>query len=296
MLRKLRQRVMRRVRSLVALSRGAVVYGSDKRRASDRPPVFIVGCPRSGTTLLRQILDCHSRLALPGETWFLIGMFEQLRSPFFVKGLRGLGVERPEAVANIREFALNYFEKYLYREGKARWGDKTPGYVDYAPEILEVFGDVRFVFMLRHGLDVVNSMQDRHWIGLIEPDKGADRLSRLQASARLWIRHNENFHAFMAKHPSICHTVRYEDLTGRPEATVKGVLEFLGEPWEPRILEYQAFPHSGVGDSETPTFEKIRTNSGNYRAWPPEEQQMIREILAAHLERYGYAEDLALAR
>ena len=302
---------MRRLRRYAALPRRALAYSSSQRRASDGPPIFIVGCPRSGTTVMREILDSHSRIACPGETWFLAGLFEQLRNPFFIRGLASLGIQREEAVANIREFALNNFERFLYREGKARWADKTPGYVDYAPQIFAVFGDVRFVFLMRHGLDVVNSMHDHQEIdgvkwfdhllsavseqggGLGSGGAGGDRLSRLKMAARMWIRHNENFHAFMAKHPSLCHVVRYEDLTTRPEPVVRGVLEFLGEPWEPRILDYQSFPHSGLGDPEVRKFESIQPNSGNYRSWPPEEQATIRELLAGHLQRYSYTDTAA---
>ena len=281
-------RIRRKIRRLAALPRSAVVYSSDGRRPSGGPPIFIVGCMRSGTTLMRQVLDSHSRIACPGETWFLIGLLEQLRNGFFVKGLEALGVYREEAVANIRAFVLNYFERFLYREGKARWADKTPGYVEFCPEILEVLGDVRFVFLLRHGMDVANSMQDRPWFGLIEPEGPPDPVRRLEAAARWWIKANDSFEAFRSKHPSLCHVVRYEDLTTKPEPVIRGVLEFLGEPWEPAILNYQAFPHSGGGDHDTATRDRIAPNSGNYRTWPAEHQRVIGELLAPHLKRYGY--------
>lgn len=286
---RLVDRIRRKIRRLASLPRTAVVYSTDGRRTSAGPPIFVVGCMRSGTTLMRQILDSHSRIACPGETWFLIGLLEQLRNGFFVKGLEALDVYREEAVANIRAFALNYFERFLYRSGKARWADKTPGYVEYCPEILEVFGDARFVFMLRHGMDVAQSMQDRPWFGSLQSDLPADPLGRLQAAGRVWLRANDSFEAFQAKNPKVCHVVRFEDLTARPEPVMRGVLEFLGEPWEPAILSYQAFPHSGGGDHETAARAKIAPNSGNYRAWPEGHQRAMAEFLAPQLKRYGYS-------
>jgi len=286
---KLSTRIMRVARRIAAMPRKAVTFPFTERRTSDRPPVFIVGCPRSGTTLLRQILDSHSRIACPGETWFLIGLLEQLRNPFFVSGLRSLNVEREEAVQNIRAYTLHYYETFLHRVGKARWADKTPLYVNYCKEILEVFGDVRFVHLLRHGMDVVQSMQERPWFDLIPGGSDPDPLKRLEAAARVWMQTTDGFAAFEKAHPGLCHTVRFEELTARPEPVVRRVLEFLEEPWEPAILNYQAFPHSGSGDPKTPRHDAIRPNSARYSSWPPEHQLAIRTMLEAHLHRNGYS-------
>lgn len=292
--RRLKRKLLTGIRRLAALPRQAAVYASNERRASDAPPIFIVGCPRSGTTLMRQILDSHSRIACPGETWYLIGLLEQLRNPFFVRGLEAIDVYRDEAKANIRAFALNYYERFLYRSGKRRWADKTPGYVEYCPEIYDVFGpEVRFLYLLRHGMDVANSMQDRSWLGLLAPgiDHENDPLKRLEIGARTWMRMTDGFERFRQHHPTICHTVRFEDLTKDPEPVVRGVLTLLNEPWEPAVLDYRAFPHSGTGDPKTDRREGIAANTGNYRRWPADHQAAVRNLLATHLERYGYPPD-----
>jgi hypothetical protein len=293
-LKKLRRKVISHLKRVMALRRTTLAYASNERTVSDTPPVFIVGCPRSGTTLMRQILDSHPRIACPGETWFLIGLLEQLRNPFFVRGLNGLGVERAEAVGNIRAFALNYYERFLFRSGKKRWADKTPGYVDYCPEICEVFhANVRFVYLLRHGMDVANSMRDRDWVGLLAPGLDAsDPLARLEVGARTWIRMTESFERFRQTHPELCHTVRFEELTERPEPIIQGVLRFLGEPWDPAVLRYREFPHSGNGDPKTAARESIAPNSRNYAAWPAEYQRKVHGILADALKQRGYSADV----
>lgn len=277
-----------RARWLAALPRRIAVHYRHERRRSEGPPVFIIGCPRSGTTLVRQILDSHSRIACPGETWFLTGMLEQLRNEFFVEGLRRLGATRGDVVASTRAMALHYFETYLYRAGKARWADKTPGHTQYCPELLEVLGpDVRFIYLLRHGLDVVNSMQMQRWMELVAPG-ATDPLEKLLGAARYWIEVTSAFANFQAAHPAICHTVRFEDLTTSPERVMRGVLGFVGEPWEPRILDYHAFPHSGNGDYKTARQGQIAPNSHNYRSWPIEHQQQVGGLLAHHLVAHGY--------
>jgi hypothetical protein len=141
--------------------------------------------------------------------------------------------------------------------------------------------------MLRHGLDVVNSMQDRWWMRLIAPGV-TDPLERLKAAAQVWIQVTESFDAFSAAHPGLCHTVRFEDLTQDPERFCKSVVDFLGERWEPEMLEYQSFPHAGSGDNKTPSHRSIRRNSNKYAGWPEEHRRVVHDLLAPHLERQGY--------
>jgi hypothetical protein len=282
-------------RRLRRLPRRLATYPGTRRRRSDGPPIFIVGCPRSGTTLMRQILDSHSRIACPGETFFLSGLFEQLRNDLCVEGFERLGVSRRDVAAMVRETILHYFEAYLYRSGKARWADKTPLYAVYCREIVESLGpDVRFIYMLRHGLDVVNSMQDRWWMNMIAPGV-TDPLERLKAAAQVWIRVTESFDAFSAAYPALCHTVRFEDLTAQPERFARRAIDFLGEPWEPEILEYRSFPHAGSGDNKTPTHRSIRQNSNKYASWPEEHRRPLQHMIAEHLERQGYGAGAAPA-
>ena len=269
------------------------MFGSNARRESDGPPIFILGLQRSGTSLVSAILNSHSRILFPGETHFLTGLLSQLKKDACLRGIESLGVSRQEAAANIRSLVLYYFERYLYRVGKSRWGDKTPNYTELAPEIYEVFGpDVRFVYVLRHGMDVVHSLQEMPWFREREDIRKLDSLDRLRYAARIWQRVNVDFHEFVARHPEVCHTVRFEELTCRPEQTVRTLLDFLGEAWEPRILEYQTFPQYGNKDPKLMTHDAITPNSGKYRQWPPEHQRAVYELMAADLERFGYTVSL----
>lgn len=284
----LRQLILRRIRQLGALPRRAATYPSSHRRPSDGPPIFILGCPRSGTTLVRKILNSHSRIACPGESWFLYPLLQQLANPDIRAGLESLDVYRPELVKNIRAWGLHFFEGYLYRTGKARWADKSPLYTLVAEQVVEVFGDVRIIHCLRHGMDVAHSMRDMQGVrNAAGNDAGLSE--RLQAAARVWLDFTGSMDRAQSAHPELVHTIRYEHLTQDPETVMRGVLDFLGEAWEPGILDYQAHQQSGVGDPKSSQFEGIVAgNTDKYLAWDPETRARVVEILGPQLTRYGY--------
>jgi hypothetical protein len=282
--------VKARFRSWRASARRWAQFGSNARRRSDAPPVFILGVQRSGTSLAAAILNSHSRIVVPGETHFLTGILSQLRKDACLSGIERIGVSREEVAAGARSLMLHYYERYLHRVGKARWGEKTPNYTELAPQIHEVLGsEVRFVYMLRHGMDVVHSFQSMPWFSERPDIQKLQPVDRLRYAARVWRRVNVDAHAFVSRHPELCHVIRFEDLTSRPEATVRALLAFLGEPWEPGVLDYRTFPQTGNRDPKLLTHSTIGPNSRNYSRWPVDHQQAVYALLAPELERCGYA-------
>jgi len=280
--------IARRTRQLAALPRATITYSSATRRASDGPPIFVIGSTRSGTTLLRKILNAHSRIACPGESWFLYTLLQQVNNPHVAKGLLSLDVHRDEVMKNIREYALHTFEGYLQRSGKARWADKTPHYTLIGEEIVELFGEVRFLHCLRHGMDVANSMKDWWWV-IDRVGEDADEATRIEEAARQWVKFTECADALAEKHPSLVHTVRYEELLRDPEGVMRAALSFVGEAWEPEMIDYQAFPQRGFGDPKSGDHGGIDpTNVKKYLAWPADVRDRVQRILGHQLERYGY--------
>src|SRR5919108_2531245 len=155
------------------------------RRASARrvasgelaPAPFIVGATRSGTTLLRLMLDAHPEMAIPSETHFIPDLIKAYRlestSPErlaeVVTSHRRWGDFHLDAAELLERFrAIDpltpgdairaFFELYAEREGKARWGDKTPGYVREMHRIESVLPEARFVHLIRDGRDVALSV------------------------------------------------------------------------------------------------------------------------------------------
>lgn len=286
------QRTIRAARRLLATPRRTVTFNANRRRCSDGPPIFIVGCPRSGTTLVRKILNGHSRIACPGETSFLCGMLDQLQSPRYVRGLETIDVYRDEVAANIRSLALHYFEGYLYRVGKARWADKTPGYTRYMPELYEVLGpEICFVHVLRHGMDCAWSIFHCPWFLAYATEHELTDRQKIRAAGRMWLGYNAIADAFIAQHPEICHRVRYETLTESPERVVRDITDFLGERFEPAMLDYQSWPHTGSGDPKTHAYTGIVPTPHRYPQMPQPLEEVLYEQLADRLEQYGYTVD-----
>jgi len=221
---------------------------------SDEPlptvPFFVVGNPRSGTTLLRTILCGHSRIDIPDETGFLahLGRYQsRLLSREEIGQLVGdLGkmnhewsglIDDVDAFCDtLPEYTLRHALDALYRiktNGAARWGDKGPSYVRVLPKINEIFPEARFIHIIRDGRDSVLSALkkwgDRYWYYdtyyLLQTWKRNVTFGRQAAS---WLG------------PSRYLEIRYEELVENTEATVRQICDFLNEPYEAAMLENTA--------------------------------------------------------
>jgi Sulfotransferase family len=223
------------------------------RRASSRriaagelaPAPFVVGATRSGTTLLRLMLDAHPEMAIPSETHFIPDLIKAYRLESatpermceVVTAHRRWGdfhldpeelLERFRAIDPINpgDAARAFFQLYAKREGKRRWGDKTPGYVREMHRIESVLPEARFVHLVRDGRDVALSVLAMNWGPSTVPEaafRWKKRILRAREQA-----------------PRIGHYVeiRYEDLVRDTEATLRRVCEFVDLPYDEEMLRY----------------------------------------------------------
>ncbi|HLM30989.1 MAG TPA: sulfotransferase [Solirubrobacterales bacterium] len=215
-------------------------------RTPEPPPApFVCGVTRSGTTLLRLMLDSHPEVAIPGEThWLpkLIKAFERSKQTpndaaaliidhkrwgdFHLDGAelqRRIRALDPVTAADaIRMFYMLYAE----REGKHRYGDKTPGYVKEMRRIQRVLPEARFVHIIRDGRDVSLSHLRMNW----GPETYAE-------SARLW---RNRIRKARKMAPSIDHymEVHFEDLVDDTEGVVRRVCDFIDLHFDPVMLSY----------------------------------------------------------
>ncbi|MBI4604730.1 MAG: sulfotransferase [Planctomycetes bacterium] len=259
------------------------------RGASHKPPIFILGCQRSGTSLLRRILDSHSGIACPPESAFLVQLARVYEVKRALQGLLDMGFAEVQVLERMGAFAASFFEDYARSKGKPRWADKTPHYVSCAETIdLMLQGRVQYLGIVRHGLDVARSLCDFDW-GVLQPylEGGVEKPL---AALRFWRDQNAKLLDFEGRARERFLMLRYEDLTERPEEVLRAAFDFLDEPWEPAVLDFNAAPHDrGFEDPKITRHDRIVASSGAHREWPRELQERLRAEGKDMLERFGYA-------
>ena len=201
-----------------------------------------------------------------------------------------MGFERSKVSASLAQFVDGFFTTYARAQGKPRWADKTPHYVDCLPQIAELFPHARFVVLLRHGLDVAFSLANPHWhYPAIDPYVEKASGNKPVGAGLYWVERSERIESFYQANPDKCYRIRYEELTSDPERSLRPLFAFLEEAWEPEVMQYDQFPHhSGYGDAEVRRHRRIKQNSQKYLEWPVEVQKKVREVCAPMLVRLGY--------
>jgi hypothetical protein len=284
-------RLIRRSVGRLASPRGlrAPALGPPSSGGPHAEAIFLIGCQRSGTSLLRRIVDTHPRIACPPETAFIEPILRGVREDRARKGFEGMGYGEDAVTAALARFVASFFEGYAASQGKPRWADKTPHHVDILEDLWRLFGPgARFVLIVRDGRDVAFSLSERFYPAIQPAVREAGGDVPLGA-ARFWVAQTEKILAFEASHPSACTRLRYEDLTTDPEATLRPVFAFLGEAWDPTVLSYAQVPHhAGVEDPDVAKRSAIEPNSGRHMAWPPEVRTTVGGVCGPLLARLGY--------
>jgi Sulfotransferase family len=226
--------------------------GSDSSDAVRHPPFFIVGAARSGTTMLRLMLDRHPEVAIPGESHFIPELWGRRRNygtdgrvedrEAFVRDLSELRTFRrwdlsPDLVRKELEVLSDpifaqaveaVFLAHAHSRGKERWGDKTPDYVEHLPLLARLFPDALFVHLIRDGRDVALSTIDLE-----------RRHQKAATAGYFWARAvRQGMAAAAFLEPNRYREVRYESFVGDPEGQIRRLAEFLDIPFHPALLEH----------------------------------------------------------
>jgi hypothetical protein len=203
-------------------------------------PIFVGGAGRSGTTLLRVILDSHKHIACGPElkvTPSICGLWYEFQTGFH-PALVEYGLTRDDINRVMGELIMSLLAKYRASNGKPRSAEKSPNNVYYFEHLHMLFPDSPLVHVLRDGRDVVCSLLTMDWV---DSRTGApiDYTRDARKAAEYWVSAvrtgRQAGGKIGAKHYK---ELRYEDVVLRPEATLRGLFEFLGEPWDDAILRF----------------------------------------------------------
>ena len=290
---------------------------------AERPPIFILGNPRSGTTLLRLMLTCHHNIVIPPECGFAVWLYEKYRAwsgsvslldgfardvmkcrkietwGISLEGLRDFLIDRrPTSYA---EAAALVYECYALTHGRSfkRWGDKNNFYLNHIETIDALYPSACFVHIIRDGRNVACSYKKLHELEARSPY--APNLPwRIEEIARQWHDNNERIKRALAELAAErVHQVRFEDLVTEPERQLRLLCSALGEAYDPRMLEYhrenrarQLEPAEMLAWKKKTLQPLIVTEVDRYRRELSDvERTTIEDIAADTLEHYGFLPD-----
>lgn len=255
------------------------------RRPKDPParpaPVFMIGFPRSGTTLLDTLLMGHPQVAIAEEKPMLARVSEA------AGGYARLADLETDEIETLRALYFAQAEIHVGRLAGKLLVDKLPLGTIEIPLIHRIFPDARFIFVQRHPCDVVLS----GFMTRFQPVDGMTNFLDLEDTARLYDRVLNFWLHCRAVLPLVVHLVRYERLVEDVEAEMRPLASFLNLPWTDRMLDHRATAKAR-GHVATPSYAQI-TESINDRSigrWERYRAQMepVLPILKPWADVLGY--------
>lgn len=206
-------------------------------------PVFIIGCGRSGTTLLKDLLNSSSEIKFPPESHFLLEFYKLYGDPKTEQdALRIMSRLRKhyrfrrfhldikdEEIKDFRSYSafIDYiYHKFADKYEAPRWGEKTPHYVKNVDDILKLFPHAKFIHIIRDGRDVALSLIAREW----GPNNIYCAAKHWKSYVSAGLRANE-------KLGDSCLQMKYEDLLAHPKETMQKVAKFIGIEYTDDLLK-----------------------------------------------------------
>ena len=248
-------------------------------------PVFLIGFPRSGTTLLNQILDSNSRVQTIEE------------KPTIAK-LREIMLAMPEGYPQaipacdaidadyLRRAYFDAVAQHCALDDSKVLVDKFPLHIVKVGLIQRVFPQARFIFSTRHPCDVCLSCFMQNF----RPNDAMANFFSLEATVRLYVRTMELWQVYQDKLPISVHTVRYDAMVNDVDAETKKVCDYLGVPWQESQADFAAHALRR-GKIHTPSYEQVsqpiyRTALGRWEKYREYFEPYL-PALQPYIDKYG---------
>lgn len=216
---------------------------------------FIIGRSRSGTTLLRSLMDSHSKISIPKECTFIlqlsrkykkINIWDSYKINSFLNDLKlcwqykELGIDESKLKSEIEKYAPEIDYKticklVLFNSNKSEnniiyLGDKNPSYSIYFNELYKIFkNDCKYIYIQRDYRDQFLSQKNA---GIEIPN--------VVVSAKRWVKAYENYLRISEKKPSNCYFLSYENLVTNTEVELKKICKFLLLDYESGMLNFNS--------------------------------------------------------
>lgn len=269
-----------------------------------KPMPIIVGSPRSGTTLLRLMLDAHPDLAIPPETGFLIPSTDVKNMDMNIVELfyQSIVTYPPDAPAwndfhlSSKEFHESllrltpftkedgirlFYKMYASRFGKLRWGDKTPIYSKHLLGIQAILPEAYFIHIIRDGRDVAASLRNQ-WFS-----PGYD----IETQAVFW---QDNVQAAYTTGIQCSHyfEIRFEDLIQNTESILRHICEYIDLGFHPRMMKYYENAPTRLNEH----LERRRSNGALMVSQSARQKQQINAAKPPEKHKIGIWKNLLQAK
>jgi len=254
---------------------------------------FLIGFPRSGTTLLNHVLDGHEAIQ---------AMEEKPPVSKMLDAVRNMPNSYPHALADCDALDVEWLRETYFRSAAEHGApdrsrlilDKFPMHTNLAAMLHRVFPEARFVFALRHPCDVVLSCFMQNF----ELNNTMANFCTLADTVAMYTRTMDLWQMYRQQLPLEVHTVRYEDVVDDFDHEVRALCDFLGVPWKDELREFDAKALQR-GRINTPSYEQVSQpiyRQARYR-WERYREQLAPylPILQPYVERFGYSIDIPAA-
>ena len=278
--------------------------------SDDHRPIFILGCQRSGTTLLGLMVHSHPNIVVPPENRFVLPLYfkrEQFGDLNDRNNRRRLATQIVDSRRDMRNFGLDrdttadrivrnsstlgsaygtVFRSYAEQFGKPRWGNKLPQYQRHIWVVQRLFPTAQFIHLVRDGRDCVGSLKNMEWWNR----RGKGTYHAIQT----WMEATENAAwAHNELGPDTFYELQYEHLVTDPEAELRKLCRFIGEPFDEGMLHPEHVSRQVVPDYKThhaKTRQEVSSNNiGSFaNTLEPWELSLCEAVMGDRLRHYGY--------
>ncbi len=255
-------------------------------------PIFVLGFPRSGTTLIEQTLSAHPRIVAGDELPLIADltglMPRMLNSPLgYPEALAELWMgDQREGLDNLRDYYLQKVAQMgILAPGAAWFTDKMPLNETHLGLIALLFPQAPLIHAIRHPLDIMVSAMSNHFT------HGMFCASALESAALHYTRVMDLVQKYRSEMTLRYLAIRYEDMVTEQESTVRSVLNFIGEPFDAKCLRFHENQRYARTASYAQVTERLYDRSRfRYRHYLKHLQPVI-PILRPYIERLGYTVD-----